>query len=108
MGAEWLLNKIHFERAVKKADYIITGEGKIDGQTWGGKLISQVIARCDKQFKQTILVCGVFEDPEKLPVFFDSQEVYSVLSKAKNAKDSMANAAVYLEKMGEEIALKYL
>lgn len=108
MGAEWLLNKIHFDRAVKKADYIITGEGKIDGQTWGGKLISQVIARCDKQFKQAILVCGVFEEPEKLPVFFDSQEVYSVLSKAKNAKDSMENAASYLEKMGEEIALKYL
>lgn len=108
MGAEWLLNKIHFERAVKKADYIITGEGKIDVQTWGGKLISQVIACCDKQFKQSILVCGVFEDPEKLPVFFDSQEVYSVLSKAKNAKDSIENAAVYLEKIGEEIALKYL
>ena len=108
MGAEWLLNKIHFERAIKRADYIITGEGKIDGQTWGGKLISQVIARCDKQFKQTILVCGVFEDPEKLPIFFDSQEVYSVLSKAKNTKDSMENAASYLEKIGEEIALKYL
>lgn len=108
LGAEWLLNKIHFERAVKKADYVITGEGKIDGQTWGGKLISQVIARCDKQFKQTILVCGVFEDPEKLPIFFDSQEVYTLLSKAKNAKDSMKNAAVYLEQVGEEIALKYL
>ena len=108
MGAEWLLTKIHFDRAVKKADYVITGEGKIDGQTWGGKLISQVIARCDKQFKQAILVCGVFEDPEKLPIFFDSKEVYSVLSKAKNAKDSMANAAIYLEQLGEEIALKYL
>ncbi len=108
MGAEWLLTKIHFDRAVKKADYVITGEGKIDGQTWSGKLISQVIARCDKQFKQAILVCGVFEDPEKLPIFFDSKEVYSVLSKAKNAKDSMANAAVYLEQLGEEIALKYL
>lgn len=108
MGAEWLLSKIHFDRAVKKADYVITGEGKIDGQTWGGKLISQVIARCDKQFKQAILVCGVFEDPEKLPIFFDSKEVYSVLSKAKNAKDSMANAAIYLEQLGEEIALKYL
>jgi glycerate kinase len=108
MGAEWLLNKIHFDRAVKKADYVITGEGKIDGQTWGGKLISQVINRCDKQFKQAILVCGVFEDPEKLPIFFDSKEVYSVLSKAKNSKDSMANAAIYLEQLGEEIALKYL
>jgi len=108
MGAEWLLNKIHFDRAVKKADYVITGEGKIDGQTWGGKLISQVIARCDKQFKQAIIVCGVFEDPEKLPIFFDSKEVYSVRSKAKNAKDSMENAAIYLEQLGEEIALKYL
>lgn len=108
LGAEWLLNKIHFDRAVKKADYIISGEGKIDRQTWGGKLISQVVFRCDQQYKQCILVCGILEDPEKLPIYFDSQEIFPVIKKAQSKDDAMKNGKAYLIEIGEEIALKYL
>ena len=108
LGAEWVLDKLHIDRAIRKADYVITGEGKVDGQSWGGKLISQVLQRADTQFKQTLIVCGAFEDAEKIPVFFDSADIFSVMSKAENEKDAMCNAGIYLEKIGEEIALKYL
>ena len=108
LGAEWVLDKLHIDRAIRKADYVITGEGKVDGQSWGGKLISQVLQRADKQFKQTLIVCGAFEEPEKIPVFFDANDIFSVVSSAENIKDAMENAATYLEKIGEEIALKYL
>ncbi len=107
-GAEWLLNKVHLDRAIRKADYIITGEGKIDQQTWSGKLVANVVGRADKQFKQTILVCGTFEDEEKIPLFMDSKDVYSVLNESTSKADAMANAASYLEVIGEKIALKYL
>ncbi len=107
-GAEWLLNKIHIDRAIRKADFIVTGEGKIDQQSWSGKLISNVIARTDKQLKQTILVCGVFEDPEKIPLFIDPRDVYSITDVATSPKDAMENAAHYLSQIGEAIALKYL
>ena len=108
LGAEWVLDKLHIDRAIRKADYVITGEGKVDGQSWGGKLISQVLQRADKQFKQTLIVCGAFEEAEKIPVFFDANDVFSVMSKAESVKDAMENAGSYLEKIGEEIALKYL
>ena len=108
LGAGWVLDKLHIDRAIRKADYVITGEGKVDGQSWGGKLISRVLQRADKQFKQTLIVCGAFEEAEKLPVFFDASDVFSVMSKAENEKDAMTNAGPYLEKIGEEIALKYL
>jgi glycerate kinase len=107
-GAEWLLNKIHIDRAIRKADFIVTGEGKIDQQSWSGKLISNVIARTDRQLKQTILVCGVFEDPEKIPLFIDPRDVYSITDVATSQKDAMENAAHYLSQIGEAIALKYL
>jgi glycerate kinase len=107
-GAEWLLNKVHLDRAIRKADYIITGEGKIDQQTWSGKLVANVVGRADKQFKQTILVCGTFEDEDKIPLFMDAKDIYSVLSESKNKADAMANAASYIEVIGEKIALKYL
>jgi glycerate kinase len=74
----------------------------------GGKLISRVLQRADKQFKQTLIVCGAFEEAEKLPVFFDASDVFSVMSNAENEKDAIMNASSYLEKIGEEIALKYL
>jgi glycerate kinase len=107
-GAAWLLNKIHFERAIRKADFIITGEGKIDQQSWSGKLVSNVIARTDKQLKQAILVCGAFEDPDKIPLFMDPRDVYSIIDLATCSKDAMENATQYLIQIGEAIALKYL
>jgi glycerate kinase len=107
-GAEWLLNKVHLDRAIRKADYIITGEGKIDQQTWSGKLVANVVGRADKQFKQSILVCGTFEDEDKIPLFMDAKDIYSVINEAKNQTDAMSNAASYLELIGEKIALKYL
>jgi len=108
LGAEWVLDKLHIDRAIRKADYVITGEGKVDGQSWAGKLVSQVLQRADKQFKQTLIVCGAFEEAEKIPVFLDASDIFSVMAKAKNEQDAMANAGGYLEKIGEEIALKYL
>ncbi len=107
-GAEWLLNKIHINRAIRKADFVITGEGKIDQQSWSGKLVSNIVDRADKQLKQSILVCGLFEDPEKIPLFLDPREVYSITDIAESPKDALENATKYLIQIGEAIALKYL
>ncbi len=107
-GAEWLLNKLHINRAIRKADFVITGEGKIDQQSWSGKLVSNIVDRADKQLKQSILVCGQFEDPEKIPLFLDPREVYSIMDVASSSTDAMENATQYLTQIGEAIALKYL
>ncbi len=107
-GAEWLLNKLHINRAIRKADFVITGEGKIDQQSWSGKLVSNIVDRADKQLKQSILVCGLFEDPERIPLFLDPREVYSITDIAESPTDAMENAAKYLTQIGEAIALKYL
>jgi len=107
-GSSWVMDKVHFNRALLKADFIITGEGKIDASTWGGKVVSEVIKRCDKVFKQTILVSGAFESSANFPIFLDENEVFTISSRAKEPKDSITRAAEILEQLGEEIALKYL
>lgn len=107
-GASWLMDKIHFNRALLKADFIITGEGKIDSSTWGGKVVSEVVKRCDKVLKQTILVSGAFESSTKFPIFLDENEVLTISSRAKDSKDSIHRASKLLEQIGEEIAIRYL
>lgn len=107
-GSSWIMDKVHFNRALLKADFIITGEGKIDGSTWGGKVVSEVVKRCDKVFKQTILVSGDFESSANFPLFLDENEVFTIASHSLNTADAMSRAAEILEQIGEEIALKYL
>jgi glycerate kinase len=102
------MDKVHFNRALLKADFIITGEGKIDSSTWDGKVVSEVVKRCDKVFKQTILVSGTFESSANFPLFLDENDVITISSRAANSIDSLAHAAELLEQIGEEIALKYL
>ena len=102
------MDKVHFNRALLKADFIITGEGKIDSSTWGGKVVSEVVKRCDKVFKQTILVSGAFENSANFPIFLDENEVLTIASHAASADESLMRAAELLEQIGEEIALKYL
>ena len=67
-----------------------------------------MVKRCDKDFKQTILVSGAFESSPHFPIFLDENEVFTISSRAKDLEDSVARAAEILEQLGEEIALKYL
>ena len=67
-----------------------------------------MVKRCDKVFKQTILVSGAFESSTNFPLFLDENDVITISSRAANSMESLAHASELLEQIGEEIALKYL
>lgn len=46
------------DNAFRDADLIITGEGKLDQQTLGGKVIAGVSERAQKYHKPVIALCG--------------------------------------------------
>src|SRR5690606_21878548 len=50
-----LVNRIH------DADIVVTGEGKIDSQTFSGKVVSEVARHARKAGKPVVAVCGVCE-----------------------------------------------
>ena len=57
-GIEIVLKAIHAEDAIKDADIVITGEGKIDAQTLMGKAPSGVAALAKKYNKPVIALAG--------------------------------------------------
>ena len=57
-GIDTILDLIDFDNIIKDADYVFTGEGKLDNQSFDGKLISGVLARTKKQNIKTICICG--------------------------------------------------
>ena len=57
-GINTILAIIDFKSIIKDADYVITGEGRLDYQSFDGKLISGVLKVAQEVGVPTICVCG--------------------------------------------------
>jgi glycerate kinase len=60
-GIENILDLTGFERALADADLVITGEGRLDAQTLGGKVIGGVCAHALAAGKPVVALCGAVE-----------------------------------------------
>lgn len=45
-GADFVLDVIDFDRRLDRADAVIVGEGRLDAQTFAGKAVGRIAARC--------------------------------------------------------------
>lgn len=55
-GADALLSLSGVDEALRGADVVLTGEGRFDSQSWGGKLVGQILARTDS--RRTGIIAG--------------------------------------------------
>lgn len=67
-GADMVLDAVHFDDAIKDADLVITGEGRIDSQTLTGKLPYVVARRAASRNIPVVALCGCAQVSE-LPCF---------------------------------------
>lgn len=67
-GADMVLDAVGFDQAIKDADLVITGEGRIDRQTLTGKLPYVVAQRAASANIPVVALCGCAE-VDSLPVF---------------------------------------
>ena len=65
-GIRLMLDALDFEEKVKGADLVITGEGRVDGQTAMGKVPSGIQKEAQKQNIPVIVIAGSIEDTEKM------------------------------------------
>jgi len=63
-GSEIVADAIQLRKEVETADIVITGEGKMDSQSQGGKVVSRVLEYCQKDKKSLIVICGKNTLPE--------------------------------------------
>ena len=57
-GAAMVLDAVGFDEAIKGADLVITGEGRMDAQTITGKLPYTVAQRASARGVPVIAICG--------------------------------------------------
>ena len=57
-GIETIMDMIDMETMMAKADIIITGEGHLDNQTMGGKVIQGIVQKAQQLDKYVQTFCG--------------------------------------------------
>ena len=100
-GLSFFMKLTQVDSAVRAADLVITGEGKIDDQTAHGKVVSGVAEICAHYCKPLILVGGQIR--QATAAVYRAQATYGILSIAKTEDDAMKRATEYLEHIGQQI-----
>ena len=65
-GIQLVLETVHFDEQIKGADFILTGEGKVDRQTTMGKVASGILQAARRQQIPVMVIAGSVEDVEIL------------------------------------------
>lgn len=106
-GIDLIKELVDFDEKIKGADWIITGEGKLDSQTLSGKTMQGVISSAKKQDISVVALCGSISLPLNQASNYGFFYMDSVLDKAKNIEDAMTNTSKYVKEIVNEF-LNYL
>lgn len=103
-GVDLIKQEARFDEKIKDAEWIITGEGKFDSQTFSGKVIRGVIDSITTQ--KLALFCGVVDLTEQELKQIKIDYISQTANYASSLNDSIKNASIYLEKASEDFAKK--
>lgn len=102
-GITHMIQTTGLEEKVKNADFVITGEGKIDNQTFSGKVVSEVSRLAQKSGKPVIVVCGKCELPESEIYASGIKKVISLTDDNTTSESAIKNASALITgKISEE------
>lgn len=98
-AAEEIFNICDLQSKIEQSDVIISGEGRIDSQTWNGKLISKLLE--NSNHKKVILVGGTVEtDLTDNPNII---KTYQIKTPEMPIEYSKKHASQLLESIGRQI-----
>jgi glycerate kinase len=99
-GAAFVLQELHFDEAVQWADLVITGEGKIDGQTLHDKA-PKAVADVARRYRKPVFAIGGTVTREASAAF---DGIFSLVSGPVNLEKAMNTAAELLFDFSFELA----
>jgi len=95
-GVELVLQSNDLETALKAADLIITGEGKIDDQSGSGKVVGTIASLATKYNKPCIAFCGVLDAGENEVHALQLTAAYAIADPAKSSEENMKDGFALL------------
>ncbi|HYT25480.1 MAG TPA: glycerate kinase [Actinomycetota bacterium] len=102
-GIELVLGLVGFDRAVAKADLVVTGEGKIDAQSLRGKAPVGVAAAATAQGVPVVALGGVVEVSARELRAAGFEEAHGLTELEPDVERCIAEAAPLLERLAERV-----
>ena len=106
-GIKLIKQLADFDNQISGADWIITGEGKLDVQTFSGKTIKGVMNSAKAKKIKVAAFCGAIDLDDDLIKEFGLEYVDVVDNYAKDKDDAMSNGSQYLKNMAAKFAEKF-
>ncbi len=103
-GFELVSDSLDYKHEIYECDWIITGEGKTDEQTFMGKGVGEVIKWANQYKKKVIVVAGINTMNKELIKKYSIYKVFSIMDEASSLHDAMENACNYLSVIGGKIS----
>tara|TARA_R110002126_G_scaffold291790_1_gene458446 strand:+ start:29011 stop:30141 length:1131 start_codon:yes stop_codon:yes gene_type:complete len=107
-GIKLIKNLANFDYKIKGADWIITGEGKLDDQTLSGKTIQGVLESAKKENIKVVAFCGKIELQEQELKKLGISYAKDIISLAKDFDDAIKNTKQYLKNISIQYSKKEL
>ena len=92
------------EQKIAEADFILNGEGRFDGQSLDGKLISGILSLSKKYKKKPVVVCGRCTLPASVWKKAGIADVYALSEIEPDAARSMSDASALLSGVRTRVA----
>ena len=105
-GFESISQLTNLEKQIESADWVISGEGRLDEQSLQGKVVNGIAKLCIKHQKPFSLFVGKNELSKKHLESFHVKHIFSILKNAKNIDDAISNGGFYLEKFSNQFYQK--
>jgi glycerate 2-kinase len=102
-GIEAVMELTGFEEVLKNADLVITGEGKLDGQTMHGKLIHGICKKAAKHGVPVIAFCGTLEAEPEAIAATGLRAAFSILRKPQTLAEAIDATEEGLECMAYNV-----
>lgn len=102
-GAALVGEIVHLDEAIRDADLVVTGEGKLDEQTTFGKTVAHVLARCTALERPCLVVAGSADQrPSNL------SDLAVVASNGITVEEAMTRAPELVAEATERLLLTYM
>lgn len=96
-GIDLVMDLVQFSEKIQSADYIITGEGKIDEQTLNGKVIKGITTRAAQYNIPVIALCGTLKaTPEQIRTI-GLEAAFSIINEPMELSQAIQQTAFLLE-----------
>ncbi|MFH0759582.1 MAG: glycerate kinase [Bacteroidota bacterium] len=103
-GFEMVAESVNLEDAIRNADLVITGEGKMDSQTQFGKTPFGVAQMAKKHRKPVIAVAGTVDEGADALYGAGFDVIMPIQEKPSDLASAIKQAPALLERAGERIA----